>query len=1152
MKRALFALCVVCFATLSITAARHQLVRARTPAPFYSQPEGSALTRGDVLTAYGKLPLNFEANQGQTDPRVRFVAQGSGYAVFLTGDDATLLLHAPCAENKISSSARSALASNSKSSKCPAAAVRLALAGASPRVEIEALDAQSGTSNYLTGNDPSKWRRGIPHFARIKYHGVYPGVDLVYYGNQGRLESDYVLAPGAVPSQIGMRIKGADQFKLDSQGNAIFSTAVGDVTLHRPRAYQRIAGGQLEIAANYVRRGRRLIGIEVAPYDASQPLIIDPVLSYSTYLGGTTNQVLAGIAADSSGFAYVTGFTSSADFPTTTGALQTKLSNTSSNALIVKLKQDGTGLVYSTVLGGTGVNGDSARAIAVDAAGDAYIVGFTSSSDFPVRANAYQSVNKGGGGFFSKLDPTGSTLIYSSYLNGSGTDLLNAIALDANGNAYITGSTTSTDFPVVIATALQNTNKVTGSSGTAFLSRIDPSQSGTNSLIYSTYLGGSKGDSGQGVKVDSAFHAYVVGFTSSTDFPQPTTPNGYQLSLRNPSGNIFLADIDTTQPALLLYSTYLGGTGNGGSTPGDVGTAIAVPSAGLAYITGYTSSTSFPTVNPLSTTSNAPLQKAIIAKIDTTKTGVSSLLFSTYFGGSVATLGSTQPGADLGLGIAVDTPGNIYVTGTTKSADFPVTPGAPQPTRVGTQNAFLSELNPSGSTVLFSTYLGGTTDVAASVALDTASPANAYIAGASAGNFPTTVGAFQITDLVAANTNGNTDGFVSKISPGAVAGVFASPAFVSFTNQVVHTPSAAQTVTLYNNSGTTLSGITVSFTGANAGDFTEGTSTCSTTLATNSTCTIGIIFTPSTNSTETAALSIADSASGSPQIVSLVGSVSVLPTAVFLAPTTVAFGNQTINSTSPAQTVTLTNNSAATVTSISITIGGVSSALFAQTNNCGSTLAVGANCTIRVTFSPTIAGAATASLSVSDSDAGSPQTAVLTGTGTTGNPDFGIAAMPTTASVAAGSTANFTVTVTGLNGFTTPVALTCAGAPIDSACALTPSTVTPTATGAMSTGAVVTTMRTMAPPAGRLFRGPHYPTSFWLLSFTGLLLTVWLLVRRQPAKKLAWAFALLLLASQTGCSGLPHHGTPAGIYTLTITGTAGTLTHQVTVSLTVT
>src|SRR5580700_6787971 len=218
MKRALLALCAVSFATLSVTAARHQLFRATTPAPFYSQPERSTPSRGEVLTAYGKLPLNFEANQGQTDARVRFLAHGSGYTVFLTGDDATLLLQAPCAENAISLSGRSGLASNSKSSRCPAAAVRLALAGASPHVEIEALDAQSGASNYLTGNDPSKWVRGVPHFARIKYNGVYPGVDLVYYGNQGRLESDYVLAPGAAPSQIGIRIQGADKFKLDSQG----------------------------------------------------------------------------------------------------------------------------------------------------------------------------------------------------------------------------------------------------------------------------------------------------------------------------------------------------------------------------------------------------------------------------------------------------------------------------------------------------------------------------------------------------------------------------------------------------------------------------------------------------------------------------------------------------------------------------------------------------------------------------------------------------------------------------------------------------------------------------------------------------------------------------------------------------------------------
>jgi hypothetical protein len=1155
MKRILFALCLVCPAILAITPIRHKLSGSRTPALPVAPAADTAAARGALLAAYGKLPLTFEVNQGQSDARVKFLAHGAGYTVFLTGKEATLLLNGQPGKTPLGPSTGLAVSAGSDSAKHPAAGVRLALAGANPCPKAEALDLQPGESNYLIGNEPAKWRRNIPNFARVKYHGVYPGVDLVYYGHQGQLESDYVLAPGASPRSIGMRIEGTDTLQLDSHGDLLLSTPAGDVTLHRPRAYQQIAGSRQEIAANYVRRGPRVVGIEVAPYDTSQPLVIDPILSYSTYLGGATNQVLAGIAVDSSGFAYLTGYTSSSDFPTTTGALQTTLSNASNNAFIAKLKQNGSGLVYSTFLGGTGSAGDKAHAIAVDTAGDAYITGFTSSNDFPVKAvSAYQSTNKGGGGFFTEIDPTGTTLVYSTYLSGSGSDSPNAIALDSNGNAYITGSTTSTDFPIVLASAVQTLNNTTSTQiGTAFLSRIDPKQSGVASLVYSTFLGGSKQDAGLGVAVDSSANAYVVGYTSSTDFPQPATPNGFQTTLKNSSGNIFVARIDTTQPALLVYSTYLGGSASGqGGSPGDVGTAIAVPAAGgTAYITGYTYSATFPTVAPLSTTSNTPSQKAIIAQINTAKSGAASVPYSTYFGGTVLTLGSNQPGADLGFGIALDSSNDMYVAGTTSSADFPVTTGAPQPSKIGIQNAFLSELNPAGSAILFSTFLGGGNDAATSVALDTTSPPNAYIAGVTAGNFPITVDAFQIADSVTGNNNG--DGFVSKLSPGAATGVVLSPAFVSFGNQIEHSPSTEQTVTLYNDTSATLTGIAISFTGANAADFTLGTSTCTTTLAARSNCTIEIIFTASTTATENAALTIVDSDPSSPQTISLTGTGTAPPTGVFLTPATVAFGNQSISATSPAKMVTLSNNTTSPLSAIAVTIGGTSASLFAETTTCGTTLAAGAACTISVTFTPTAAAAATATLSVTDSDPSSPQTAALTGTGTSGGPDFSIAASPSSASVAAGSSVSFTVTVAALNGFTTPVALTCTGAPANSTCTLSPTSVTPSASGATSSGSVVTVARTvgtMAAPRTDLFRtGPPIPV--WLVALILVALAA-CLARRQPApRKLAWTFAILLALSQTSCSGLPQTGTPAGTYTLTITGTAGSSTHQTTVSLTV-
>jgi hypothetical protein len=287
--------------------------------------------------------------------------------------------------------------------------------------------------------------------------------------------------------------------------------------------------------------------------------------------------------------------------------------------------------------------------------------------------------------------------------------------------------------------------------------------------------------------------------------------------------------------------------------------------------------------------------------------------------------------------------------------------------------------------------------------------------------------------------------------------------------------------------------------------------------------------------------------------VPLTGTGTATPSLISLTPATLTFSNQNITTTSTPQIATLTNNSTSALTGIAISITGASASSFAQTTTCGATLAVGANCGINVTFTPTVTGAATATLSVADSDPSSPQTVALSGTGITNTPDFGIAVSPLTASVAAGATAAYTVTITSLNGYTTPVALSCAGAPVDSTCMLAPTTVTPTTGGATSSGSVVTAVRTMViPPAGSFRAVPRLPTVVWPILFGLVLVSAWI-VRRQPAaRRLAWTFAVLLALSQTGCSGVPHKGTPAGTYMLTITGTSGSLTHQVTVTLTVT
>ena len=686
-----------------------------------------------VSEAYGKLPLHFEANRGQTHEDVRFLARGPGFSLFLTPTGAALTLIKP------ESLARKPAARSRAESRKPVtgSVLRMSFAGANPAARVAGLEELPGKANYFIGNDPAKWRTNVPTYAKVHYREVYPGIDLVYYGKQRQLEYDFVVRPGADPGAIALRFAGADKVEVDDvQGDLVIHTAAGTLRQQKPFIYQEVGGVRKEIPGGYVLTGEHQVGFKVAPHEASRALVIDPVLSYSTYLGGGADDRGRAIAVDADGNAYLTGRTFSPDFPTTAGAFQTTLPGHS--AFVTKLNPTGSALVYSTYLGGN--NSEVGYGIAVDSAGNAFVTGNTNSSNFPTTPTAVQptfggDVSNGGDAFVTQLDAAGSALLYSTYLGGSGLDEGSAIAVDPAGNAYVTGLTQSGNFPTTLG-AFQTT-PASGSSG--FVTKLNPA--GSVSLIYSTYLPGP----GTGIAADASGNAYVTG---STGIDFPTTAGAFQTTYGGGIEDGFVAKLDPTGSAL-VYSTYLGGSG------GDVIFGLAIDAAGNAYVTGLTDSTNLPTtMGALQTIYGGGIDDAFVAKLDATG---SVLVYSTYLGGS---------GADYALGIAVDAAGNAFVTGNTNSSDFPTTATAFQATYGGGAccDAFVTQLDAAGSALVYSTYLGGSgNDGGSAIALDTLPNPNAYVTGfTNSGDFPTSAGAFQASP--AGVSEFVPDAFVAKIA----------------------------------------------------------------------------------------------------------------------------------------------------------------------------------------------------------------------------------------------------------------------------------------------------------------------------------------------------------------------------------------------------
>jgi hypothetical protein len=749
----------------SVNATSHSasIVSMALPATGSSE---SASARQRAVEACGKFPLSFEANAGQADRQVRFLSRGPGYTLFLTSNEAVLV----AGKNKFQ-------------------VARVKLAGANPAPEIRGSDELSGRSFYFIGNDPKNWQSKVPNYAQVRYVAVYPGVDLLYYGNRQRLECDFVVAPKADPKRIRLSFPGARKIRIDREnGDLILDCVGGEVRFQKPIANQA-GDDKTLIEARYVLKQGNQVGIAVGSYDVAKPLIIDPVFIFSTFLGGSGSDLGSSIAVDAAGNAYVTGITESPSFPTAhplpapNNALQGN-----QNAFVSKISFDSAtsrlSLAYSAYLGGSG--GDTGTGIAADADGNAYVTGFTGSANFPV-VHSLPAPNNGLQGastaFVSKLsfDSATSTLslAYSSYLGGSGGDSGAGIAVDAQGNAYVTGQTGSLNFPTVHP--LSTPKSALQGGQYAFVSKLSfDSATSKLSLVYSTYLGGSITSiglspytSGAGIAVDTLGNAYVTGATGATDFPAVHSLPSPDDAFRGFT-DVFVSKLsfdNATSELSLAYSTLLGGTFRMGAHNSGMqeGTGIAVDSVGNAYVIGTTFSSDFTVVNPLP--DNGGLQgveNAFISKLSfESATSRLSLAYSTYLGGS----GGPDSGFDEGNGIAVDSVGNAYVIGTTTSPDFPIVNPLPSPNKAtsGYVTAFVGKLSFDSTTsrlsLAYSTFLGGDAGIqeGRGIAVDTSG--NAYVTG------DTTSPDYPIVHPLAAPSNalqGAQSVFVAKIGSGAI------------------------------------------------------------------------------------------------------------------------------------------------------------------------------------------------------------------------------------------------------------------------------------------------------------------------------------------------------------------------------------------------
>jgi Immunoglobulin I-set domain/Beta-propeller repeat len=788
----------------------------------------AALTASaQTASILGNLPLYFEANQGQANVPAQFITRGCDSQFLISHAGAQMVFRKSATEN---------------------AAVQMRFMGANPSAQICGDAELSGKINYLVGNNPAQWRSDIPTFAKVGVKGIYPGINVVYYGNQRQLEYDFTIAPGANPNAIAIHFDGADKISVSAQGELVLTLPGGEIRQPKPVIYQTIGGVRKAISGGYKILDAHTVAFLIGQYDRALPLVVDPILSYSTYFGGNAGDTAWAVAVSTNdGSIYVAGQTLSKQFYTnaTSGAFQTNFAGgkQAGDAFVAKFDNAGQKLLYLTYLGGD--SDDAAYGLAVDGAGDAYIAGATDSTNFPTTNAIYPKIggvlDKNVGAFpidafVAELNSSGSDLVYSTYLGGSAYDAAFGVAVDSAGNAYVTGYTSSTNFPTT--NAIQNHLACTNSfdaNANAFVTEI---ASGGSNLVFSTYFGGTNFDQGQGIAVDNAGNIYVTGYTASTNFPtyNPlySRLNGstnkdnsgfdaFVAKFRPFSTNwILSASNQTYSISNLVYSTYLGGTNN------DIGRSVACDTNGDAFVTGWTTSTNFP-----NTATNVPGLYSFVATNHTVAIATNAflteinpngtaLVYSALFGGKAS---------DIGNGVAVDAAGDAFVVGSTTSTNFPTinTDGLLRATnsgaKFGSSDVFVIAFTNDATALIYSAYLGGRSDdYGYGIALDPMD--NAYIVGQTLStNFPT-------ADPFQSSMNGTNDAFIAKI--------ILTPGLPEIITQPTNQDLGAGSTATFNvtATGTTPLSFQWQFNGTNLMNGTNISGASSFGIATNSTLTI--------------------------------------------------------------------------------------------------------------------------------------------------------------------------------------------------------------------------------------------------------------------------------------------------------------------------